>query len=102
MKWAVGRRFSRGSGCLGTMRPRHSASGSRSGLQEGEPAHVVAQVTQAGPGGGTLLPDAPHPRPFHLVDHATEHMFDAHADPGTQPIGTIRPRVSTGGSCSRL
>ena len=71
------------------MRPRHSASGSRSGLQEGEPAHVVAQVAQADPSGGTLLPDAPHPRPFHLVDHAAEHMFDAHADPGTQPIDVL-------------
>ena len=74
------------------MRPWHSASGSRSGLQEGEPAHVVAQVAQADPSGGTLLPDAPHPRPFHLVDHATEHMFDAHADPGTQPVDVLLMR----------
>ena len=75
------------------MRPRHSSSGSRSGLQEGEPAHVVAQVAQADPSGGTLLPDAPHPRPFHLVGHTTEHMFDdAHADPGTQPIDVLLMR----------
>ena len=74
------------------MRPRVSADGRRSCLQECELAHVVAQVAQPNPGGCTSLPDASHPRPFHLVDHATEHMFDAYADPGAQAVDLLLMR----------
>ena len=74
------------------MRPRGSADGGRSRLQECEPAHVVAQVAQPDPGGCASLPDAPHPRPFHLVDHAAEHVFGAHTDPGAQAADVLLMR----------
>ncbi len=66
----------------GAMRSRDLTGGSRSRLQEREPAHAVVQVALPYPGGGDASSfDALHPRPLHLVDHAVEHMFDAHADP---------------------
>ncbi len=41
--------------------------------------------------GCALLPDASHPRPLHLVDHAAEHMFYAHAN-GPSHVRYFRTR----------
>ena len=68
---------------LDTMRSRGLADGSRSRLQEREPAHVVAQVHSPPYPSDVASPNALHPRPLHLVDHAAEHVFDAYIDPGS-------------------